>query len=61
MLVAEAPMTVLRAEGLDPKGRVRRNLAPAELYEETLRLGTGRLAHGGGLVTLTAPDRKSVV
>ena len=55
MLVAEAPMTALRAEGLDPKGRVRRNLAPAELYEETLRLGTGRLAHGGGLVTLTAP------
>jgi len=55
MLVAEAPMTALRGEGLNPTGLVRRNLAPAELYEETLRLGTGRLAHGGGLVTLTAP------
>ena len=55
MLVAEAPMTALRAEGLNPTGLVRRNLAPAELYEETLRLRTGRLAHGGGLVTLTAP------
>ena len=45
----------LTTQGLAPKGRVRRNLSPAELYEETLRLGTGRLAHGGGLVTNTAP------
>ncbi len=45
----------LTPQGLNPRGRVRRNLSPAELYEETLRLGTGRLAHGGGLVTLTAP------
>ena len=45
----------LTAQGLAPGGRVRRNLSPAELYEETLRLGTGRLAHGGGLVTNTAP------
>ncbi|MDE2975123.1 MAG: phosphoenolpyruvate carboxykinase (ATP) [Gemmatimonadota bacterium] len=45
----------LTAQGLAPRGRVRRNLSPARLYEETLRLGTGRLAHGGGLVTVTAP------
>ena len=45
----------LTAQGLAPEGRVRRNLSPAELYEETLRLGTGRLALGGGLVTVTAP------
>ena len=45
----------LTAQGLAPGGRVRRNLSPAELYEETLRLGIGRLAHGGGLVTNTAP------
>ena len=45
----------LTAQGLAPRGRVRRNLSPAELYEGTLRLGTGRLAHGGGLVTNTAP------
>ena len=45
----------LTAQGLAPGGRVRRNLSPAELYEETLRLGTGRLAFGGGLVTVTAP------
>ena len=55
MLVAEAPTTALRNEGLAPGGRIRRNLSPAELYEETLRLGTGRLARGGGLVTVTAP------
>ncbi len=55
MLVAEAPTMALRDEGLTPGGRIRRNLSPAELYEETLRLGTGRLARGGGLVTVTAP------
>ena len=55
MLVAEAPTTALHEEGLNPRRRVNRNLSPAELYEETLRLGTGRLAHGGGLVTVTAP------
>ena len=41
--------------GLTPRGAVRRNLSVATLYEETLRLGTGRLAAGGGLVTVTAP------
>ncbi len=55
MLVAEAPAKALREEGLNPRGRVKRNLSPAELYEETIRLGTGRLAQGGGLVTVTAP------
>ena len=55
MLVAEAPTTALRDEGLSPRGRVHRNLSPAELCERTLRLGTGRLARGGGLVTETAP------
>ena len=55
MLVVEAPTMALRDEGLRPRGRIRRNLSPAELYEETLRLGTGRLAHGGGLVTVTDP------
>ena len=51
----EASQVDLTAHGLAPARRVRRNLSPAELYEETLRLGTGRLAHGGGLVTVTAP------
>ena len=45
----------LTAHGLTPKGCIRRNLSPARLYEETLRLGTGRIAHGGGLVTDTTP------
>lgn len=43
------------AQGLSPRGTVRHNLSPAELYEHTLRLGTGRIAQGGGLVTNTAP------
>ena len=45
----------LTNQGLAPGGRICRNLSPPELYEETLRLGTGRLAQGGGLVTVTAP------
>ena len=45
----------LTEQGLTPTRRVRRNLCPAELYEETLRLGTGRIAQGGGLVTVTSP------
>ena len=52
---SEASEVDLTEQGLAPKARVRRNLSPAELYEETLRLGTGRLAFGGGLVTITAP------
>ena len=45
----------LTEHGLTPRGKVRRNLSAAALYEETLRLGTGSLAAGGGLVTVTAP------
>ncbi len=45
----------LSDQGLTPKRRVRRNLSPPELYEETLRLGTGRIAEGGALATETAP------
>ena len=45
----------LTEHGLAPRGTVSRNLSPAALYEATLRLGTGRLAAGGGLVTATAP------
>ena len=45
----------LEAQGLAPTKPVHWNLSPAELYEETLRVGTGRIAHMGGLVTNTAP------
>ena len=45
----------LTRQGLTPTRCVRRNLSPAHLYEETLRLGTGRVAQGGGLVTVTSP------
>ncbi|MDH3222781.1 MAG: phosphoenolpyruvate carboxykinase (ATP) [Gemmatimonadota bacterium] len=45
----------LSGQGLSPSGVVHWNLSPAELYEHTIRLGTGRIAHGGGLVTVTAP------
>jgi phosphoenolpyruvate carboxykinase (ATP) len=55
MQILEASQVDLTAHGLTPKGCVRRNLSPARLYEETLRLGTGRIAHGGGLVTVTTP------
>jgi len=43
------------APGWAPRGPVHRNLSPARLYEETLRLGAGRIAQGGALVTSTAP------
>ena len=45
----------LQEQGLSQRGEIRRNLSPAELYEETLRAGTGKLAQGGALVTCTAP------
>lgn len=45
----------IEAQGLDPQEDVYHNLSPAQLYEETLRHGTGRIAHMGGLVTVTAP------
>ena len=50
-----ASRTCLACQGMDPTGAVFRNLSPADLYEATLRLGAGRLAQGGGLVTVTAP------
>ncbi len=45
----------LSEQGLNPGRRVRHNLSPPELYEETLRLGLGRMAEGGALVTATSP------
>ena len=45
----------LGAHGLAPRRRVRWNRSAATLYEATLRLGTGRIAQGGGLATVTSP------
>ena len=45
----------LEPQGLSPTREVHWNLSPAHLYEATLRAGKGRIAHGGGLVTDTAP------
>ena len=45
----------LSREGLSPTGPVHWNLSPAELYEDTIRVGTGQIAHMGGLATVTAP------
>ena len=47
--------TRLGAQGLAPRRQVRWNRSVAALYEATLRLGTGRIAEGGGLVTATSP------
>jgi phosphoenolpyruvate carboxykinase (ATP) len=43
----------LAAHGIEPAGRVIWNPTTAELYEEALRRGDGRLAEGGGLVVDT--------
>ena len=45
----------LQSQGLAPTGPVHWNLSPADLYEITLQAGTGKLAHMGGLATVTAP------
>jgi phosphoenolpyruvate carboxykinase (ATP) len=45
----------LEMHGLDPRGEVHWNLAPARLYEMALERGEGQLAHGGGFATVTAP------
>ncbi|MGI9628043.1 MAG: phosphoenolpyruvate carboxykinase (ATP) [Longimicrobiales bacterium] len=45
----------LEGQGVTPTKPVHWNLSPAELYEATLKAGTGRIAHMGGLVTVTAP------
>ena len=45
----------LELHGLQPRGTVHWNLSPAELYEAALRREEGRLAHGGGFASVTAP------
>ncbi|MHC4925045.1 MAG: phosphoenolpyruvate carboxykinase (ATP), partial [Planctomycetota bacterium] len=45
----------LEQQGLDPKGEVHLNLAPAALYEQALTRGEGRIAAGGGFAAVTAP------
>ncbi len=45
----------LDTHGLDPKKEVHWNLSPAQLYEQALARGEGRLAHGGGFAAITAP------
>lgn len=53
--VPETAARGLHAHGLTPAREVRWNRSTAELYEATLRLGTGRIARGGGLSTVTTP------
>ncbi len=43
----------LEEHGLSPQRAVHWNRSAARLYEETLRMGTGRIAQGGGLATNT--------
>jgi phosphoenolpyruvate carboxykinase (ATP) len=45
----------LERHGLAPLGRVRRNLAPARLYEESFAREVGTLVHMGALATVTVP------
>ena len=45
----------LERHGLEPKGQVHRNLAPARLYEESFARGEGQLVHMGAIATVTAP------
>ncbi|MEJ2538890.1 MAG: phosphoenolpyruvate carboxykinase (ATP) [Gemmatimonadota bacterium] len=45
----------LDLHGLHPSREVHWNLSPAELYEAALRRNEGRLAHGGGFASVTAP------
>ena len=58
-LVTDFPTTPktsgLEEHGLSPRGAIHWNSSAARLYEETLRLGAGRVAEGGGLVTNTEP------
>jgi len=46
---------LLRIGGLEPQGRVERNLTPARLYEEAFAVGDGTLVHMGAIATVTAP------
>ena len=45
----------LDRHGLQPAGEVYWNLSPAELYEESIRRGDGRIVHMGAIATVTAP------
>jgi len=45
----------LETHGLSPQREVHWNLSPAQLYEAALARGEGRLAHGGGFASVTAP------
>ena len=45
----------LDTHGLAPQKDVHWNLSPAQLYEQALARGEGRLAHGGGFTAITAP------
>jgi phosphoenolpyruvate carboxykinase (ATP) len=45
----------LTGEGLDPRREVHWNLSPAELYEQALARGEGRIAHMGAFAAVTAP------
>ncbi len=45
----------LEAHGLTPSKDVFWNPSPAELYEEALSRGEGRIAHMGGFTAVTAP------
>ncbi len=45
----------LDQHGLTPSGPVHWNLSPAQLYEQALARGEGRLAHMGGFTAVTAP------
>jgi phosphoenolpyruvate carboxykinase (ATP) len=43
------------APGLTPRGQVYWNQCPAELYEEAIRRGEGRVAAGGPFAAITTP------
>jgi len=45
----------LDRHGLEPAGEVFWNPSPAELYEESIRRGDGRIVHMGAIATVTAP------
>ena len=45
----------LEEHGLRPEGPVHWNLSPAELYEQALARGEGRMVHMGGFASVTAP------
>jgi phosphoenolpyruvate carboxykinase (ATP) len=52
---SDAERVGLERHGLEPKGQVHRNLAPARLYEESFARGEGQLVHMGAIATVTAP------